>query len=309
MSRFFMIIGQASCIAYLISGKEKHSGEKLTILFISKKNLSPYISNLIFSKESKIVKKFNVNIWNYKKKINQIVSDTDAVFIKCDRFYSNFFEKKGFIVIPEWINMTLDISEPWDSFYKKLSKSAKEDIRKIKKLGYTYEITRDIDKLKMFYYKMYLPYISWKYRESEIQANFYTIQHIFEQAGELLLTKLDDEYIFGGLFLRKKDKIITSFAGIMEGKFEFVQQGAIAASYYFLIQYSKERDVKSINFGSSRPFFNDGIFMYKRKWGAKIDKAGNLSADIYSLKTFNKNNAIKSFLTNNPFVHTEKKSN
>ena len=51
MSRFFMIIGQASCIAYLISGKEKHSGEKLTILFISKKNLSPYISNLIFSKE------------------------------------------------------------------------------------------------------------------------------------------------------------------------------------------------------------------------------------------------------------------
>ena len=38
MLRFFNIISQTSSKAYLISGKEKHSGEKLTILFIFTEN-------------------------------------------------------------------------------------------------------------------------------------------------------------------------------------------------------------------------------------------------------------------------------
>jgi len=109
ISRFFLIISQVSLTTYLVIGKEKHSGENLTIFFISDEDLSPYILEILFSEDPKIEKQFNIHIWNYKKKINQIRTTIDAVFIKSDRFYSNFFEKRGFTIIPEWISMTLEI--------------------------------------------------------------------------------------------------------------------------------------------------------------------------------------------------------
>ena len=63
------------------------------------------------------------------------------------------------------------------------------DIRKIKKLGYTYEISEDINKLELFYNKMYVPYVSWRFPETDICVNFYTMKNLFEQGNKLLFVK------------------------------------------------------------------------------------------------------------------------
>ena len=149
-SRISLLIGQTTLTGYLVSGKEKHSKLKVNILFLSNEYPSPYLLDLIFSEKPKIEKKFKTHIWNYKKKVDCDTENINAIFIKGDRFYSRFFEKQGFKSIPGWITMTLDISEPLDIVYQKFSKSAKEDIRKIKKMGFTYEISQDMDKLKNF---------------------------------------------------------------------------------------------------------------------------------------------------------------
>ena len=305
-SRFLFVLSHVSLKGYIVNGKEKHSGKGLRILFISTKAPSSHILNVIFKQKPEIKKKFKVSLLNNKKKINQIKSEIDAVLIKCDRFYAGFFEKQGFTIIPEWVRMTLDISEPFDSFITNLSRSAKEDIRKIKKLGYTYEISQDINKLNFFYNKMYVPYVSWRFPETDIRTNFYTMKYLFEQGNKLLFVKHKDEYIFGGLFLKNKDKVTATYAGITEGKFDHVKRGVIAASYYYLIQHSKESGANLVDLGSCRPFVNDGLFSYKRKWGAKIGKSGNECSEIYSFKQYSDNKGIKSFLTNNPFIYIEK---
>ena len=150
ISRLFLIFSQVSLNTYLVSGKEKHSGEIITILFLCNENLSPYILEILFSEPPKIEKQFSTHIWNCQKNVNKFFPNIDAIFIKSDRFYSNFFEKKGFTIIPEWISMTLDISGSLDDVYKKFSKGTKEDLKKIKKYNYTCEISDDVDKLKSF---------------------------------------------------------------------------------------------------------------------------------------------------------------
>ncbi|NIP31101.1 MAG: hypothetical protein GTN59_11220 [Candidatus Dadabacteria bacterium] len=305
-SRFFFVLSHASLKGYLISGKEKHSKKNLKLLFISTKYPSYHIMDLIYFQKPKIEEKFRINFLNKKKIINQIQSDIDAIFIKCDRFYSGFLEKKGFTIIPEWVRMILDISEPLENFYDNLSRSAKEDIKKIKKLGYTYEVSQDIKKLDFFYNKMYVPYVSWRFPETDIFSNFYTMKILFEQGSKILFIKYKNEYIFGGLFIKKNKKVTATYAGIVEGKFEYVKRGVIAASYYYLIKHSKENGAKLIDLGSCRSFVNDGLFNYKRKWGAKIGKSGNECSEIYSFKKCSSNKGIKSFLTNNPFIYLEK---
>jgi hypothetical protein len=304
-SRLFSIIGHITIRAYSVKGKEKLSGEKLKILFIGDEKVFPYISSKLFLKEPSIEKKFKINLWNLKKEINNLEDDVNAVFVKSDRFFSSYFEKQGFTVIPEWISSTLDISGSFENINKKFSKSIKEDIRKIKKHGYTCEISGDPEKLKMFYHKMYIPYITWKYGEFGRYANFFTIKHFFERGSKILFIKKDNEYMFGGLFLENKNRVFATYAGVMEGKFDSIQNGVIAGSYYYLIKHSKKIGANVVDLGSCRPFVNDGVFSYKRKWGTNIEKTGSENPEIYSLKVLNKNKGIETFLSSNPFVTIE----
>ena len=302
ISRLLLVLNQVFLKGFIISGQEKHSGEKITILFISNKDLCPYLKSILFLNNPKIQDSFKINIFNYKKRINKIKSKLDGVFVKCDRFYSGYFEREGFTIIPEWIAMKLDISEPLDDIYSNLSKGAKEEIRKIKKHGFTYEISQDKNMLELFYNKMYIPYITHKYGELDSCANFYAIQHLFERGSKILFVKLDDEYLFGGLFLINKNKVSATYAGVMEGKYDYIQKGSIAASYYYLIQHSKEKGADEINFGTCRSFLNDGVFCYKKKWGTEIDKMGNFYTQVYSFKNLSEKPGIKSFINNNPFA-------
>jgi hypothetical protein len=306
LPRFFLVLNQNFLQGYILNGIEKHSGKNLKILFISNTTPSPYILHLIYTNKPKIERNVKFNIINIKKYVSKIQSDIDAVFIKCDRFYSGFFEKQGYKIIPEWIRMIIDISEPLESFFNTLSKNAKEEIRRIKKLDYTYEVSQDLEKLKLFYYNMYIPYTAWRYPETDIHTNFYIMKHLLDQGSKILFIKYKDEYIFGGFFLKKKNFVTASYAGVMKGKFDHVKRGVIAASYYYLIIYSKLINAKIIDLGSCRPFVNDGLFNYKKKWSTKISKSEKVFSEIYSFKKCSNKEGIKSFLINNPFIYLEK---
>jgi hypothetical protein len=300
-SRLFFLICQLNLTAYLISGKEKHSGENITILFLSNENSFSYLPDLIFSEASEIKKIGKIHIWNARKKISGIPCDADAIFIKCDRFYSDYLQKNELTTIPELISMTLDISEPFEKIYNKFNKSAKEDIRKVKRYNYTYEIYQDLDKLKLFYDHMYMPYTYWRHGKLAICANFYTIRHLFERGGKLMLVKLDNKYVFGSLFFTKKNTLIGTHAGIMNGEIDCLKKSVTAASYYFSIIWGKENGAKFLDFGTCRPFLNDGLFQYKKKWGAMIEKS-NGNFGIFAFKTCKDSRGLQSFLENNPFI-------
>jgi lipid II:glycine glycyltransferase (peptidoglycan interpeptide bridge formation enzyme) len=266
-SRLFFLICQLNLTAYLISGKEKHSGENVTILFLSNENSFSYLPDLIFSEEPQIKRIEKIHIWNISKKLSMI----------------------------------LDISEPFEKIYNKFNKSAKEDIRKVKRYNYTYEISRDLDKLKLFYNHMYVPYTYSRHGKLAICANFFTIRHLFERGSKLMLIKLDNKYIFGSLFFIKKDMVIGTHAGIMDEQIDCLKKSMSAASYYFSIIWAKENGAKFLDFGTCRPFLNDGLFQYKKKWGAAIEKA-NGNFEIFAFKTYSNDKGMQSFLENNPFI-------
>ena len=302
ISRFISIFSQFSLNAYIVNGIEKTSKKEIFILYVGDEKLCPYLSELLFVNKPKIDKEFKFRIWNYKKKIKEISSKIDGVFIKSDRFYTRYFEKQGYTTIPEWVTIKVDISEPLEKVYSNCTNGMKEEIKKIKKYGFTYEITEDIDKLRFFYNKMYLPYISWKYGKFGRVYNYYTIKNFFNRGCKILFIKQNDQYLFGGVFLQKDKEVITSYAGVMQGKYDRIKQGLITASYYYLIQHSKEIGANLVDFGSCRPFVKDGLYNYKRKWGALIGKSGNECAQIYSIKFLSDKNEVNTFFENNPLV-------
>lgn len=303
LSRFFFLLSQLPLTIYLLKGEEKYSKKNISVLLLSNKKSFPYLSNKIFLKTPKVEVIGKTHLWRLNKKIDAIISEVDAVFIKNDLFYSRFLKKKGFTIIPERISMALDVSQPIGKIYNNFNKSGKEDVRKVKKYGYTYEISEDVDKLDLFYYKMYLPYTYQRHGNTAICANYYTIRHLFERGSKLMLIKQNDEYVYGSLFSVKKDKVIATYAGLMEGKDDYLKKGISAAAYYFLIKWSKENGIKFADFGTCRSFLNNGVFCYKRKWGTTIKKADSKrSPEIFAFKLLSNSISIVSFLNNNPFI-------
>jgi len=289
---------------FLLYGKEKKLGSDLKILLIGDEQTLSYFSNILYSEEPNIKNIGSTFIWNSKNYVRFFLKDVDAVILKTDKFFSGFLRKKGFIIIPEWIIMELDISGSYDNIYKNFKTSAKRDIHNIKKYEYTYEITNDYKKFEFFYNELYLPFISNRYDQAILSegTDYQDIKNIFEK-GKLLLIKKKDKYVSGIIFKTKNNFAFPIYLGVTLDS-QYPIKGACAANYYFFINWAKENGFKYLGFGDVRAFLNDGLFRYKRKWGMSV-KISKYRLGIIGFKINNfKSKALNDFLENNPFIYS-----
>lgn len=301
LTRIFTLLSQLKLTCYQISGKEKNSDLPLTILFFSENNKFSYLIDQLFCKGPDIKILGGESLRAIASAFKKNKNDIDAIFIRCDRFFCKFLEKKGCKIIPEFVSLKVDLSKELSEIYKSFSKSAKEDIRKVKKEGFSYEITDDLDKIRFFYDSMYIPYSYKRYGNFAICATFSTIRHLVERGSKLMLIKKNNDYLFGSLFFFSNNTVIGTHAGIINGKTELLKKGVSSASYYFAIIYSKKLNAKYLDFGSCRPFLNNGLLRYKKKWGASVENSKS-SFSVFGFKPIGKKDGIKEFMLNNPFI-------
>lgn len=275
-------------ISILLKGNPK------CILFLTDKLCIDIISN------QRISKRKGKRLW---KNIADTSSMKQEMFItKTDIFFRNYYQNKGCLIIPEYVSFHLDTTISLKEILDTISPDKRRDIEKAKRTGYTYEVRSDRKAFKIFYFQMYLPYMEWKHKNSDRIASYNTIRHLAAQGSELLIIKLGNDAIFGGMFLREKNMLKTHYAALMDGKFDHLHNGIMAISYYFLIEIAKKYHCRSIDFGTAPPFLNDGLYMYKNKWGMKISKTSPSFSDVFAVK-INKNDPVsKKMLTAQP-VH------
>ena len=303
--RVAMILCQCTLPVFFLQGQERTSKKPLTLLYSGDETSIPFLSSLVHHDTPQISSRGLLHLWNIRRILRNPIHSVDAAIVKCDRFYGGFLEKKGFIIIPEWVTMVLDTSPPFDDLHRNFSKSAKEDIRKIKRQGYSYEVTHDLDKLHLFYQDMYLPYAHWRYGPSAVCTSYAAIRLLFEKDNLLLLIKHNNEYVCGSPFSVKKDTIIATYAGVRKGHYDEVKKGLGAAPYYFLILWAKNHNINTINFGKCRPFLRDGNFQYKKKWGTVVKPSTSTYDGIFAFQPRSNSHAMKQVLINNPFLHKD----
>lgn len=308
--RLFIRMLDLQLSKYYVEGKEKHSGEKLSILYYGDKINFVYFSTLLFSETTNEKCLGKIGIKRIKKELKNLPYEADLVLIKTDRSYSGFLQKKGFITIPEWSDTWLEISDGLEDVIKRFKKSAKEDIIKIKKKNYTYEISKDIDKLSFFYNELYLPFISERYGQlalpKTMNLNFNEIKSLFiKDKGVLLLVKKDKEYI-AGVVLVTYGKVASPIYMGIRTDIDFLSDDVGSTIYYFSIIWAIKNGYELMRFGDVRPFLNDGLFQYKRKWGMRLTK-NIYRYGVVGLRAYNLNSkAVISFFKSNPFIYISK---
>jgi hypothetical protein len=294
----FILLIQIRQESFIISGRCK--GSSIRILYVGKKLRLPYILQLIHLDESEVKKGRKNYFWNIRQKFDYIQGNVDLFIVELNTLLASKAKKEGFLLIPEWVKFTLQVPDSIEKFIRGANKSLKEKIRKVRRNGYSYEISRDPERLKLFYYKMYTPYISQRFSYLPYIHNFYSVKRIFK-TGAILFIKHNDEYIAGNV-LAFRDKILrVRLVGIKDGDQKYLKKAVVSAINNFIIKWAIEQKIATLDFGLCRAFLNDGVFYYKRNWNMVL-KDYEQNTMFFGLRVCCFNEGVQNFLENNPFV-------
>lgn len=180
----------------------------------------------------------------------------------------------------------------------KQKKSYKEELRRIRKAGFTYEISRSRSQFDDFFDNMYIPQIRKSHGRSAVILDKGTYLKLFNKL-ELLLVKGGDAVIAGELISYEGGMPRLTAVGIRNSDSELLRQGALAACYLFALQYLGQQGYSTIDLGDSRGFVNDGVLSYKRKWGHVLIKRIPL---LLLMKVLSNGRAVRRLLRNMPII-------
>jgi hypothetical protein len=305
MRRVFFLGFQFRLSVYLLQGKEKWSGNNLTTLLLGDEREFLYFSDLIYSEKPIKEKLGRIFLWRIKSRLNLDLPRTDLIFIEIDGLFSRFLARQGFIIIPELVLFMMDISKPLPELWKlSKNKSLRENLRAMRRQNYSYEMTQDPAKFEYFYHQMYLPYATKRYEELAFIIGFREMERAFKK-GQLLLIKRGDDYIAGNILKMDDNTVFSVSLGIKEGEIKYLKEGALIACNYFTILWAKEKGYKWFDIGHSIPFFKDGLFNHKKRWGMGIRLSTRVRT-VFGMKTCNFRQGVQNFLENNPLIFIDR---
>ena len=279
------------------------------IVFIGQEPVIPFlVYNLLGSPLDTVYVK-DISIWSLRNEVNRLSLKADMLIVSANPIFLFFLKRKRSFVIPNVVEQRRTVlkhsSDSWEQIFADLdgafNKQAKKKLRnKIVKNGFYYEINHDISLFPFFYNDCYLPTAKTRHRVKMIKSYSEVMGKFME--GEFLLVKRNKDILAIGVN-QKIDSIYRNmFLGIANGEISLFREGIAEILYLFSYCEAVKKGCRELDFGGSRPFLNDGVLQYKKKWGARVEKYKSVTR---SSRLIICNNRIETqqLLMKNPFIH------
>ena len=300
----FRLIDISKLNLWILNGEEISSHQELSIIYAGTEINRNYFTKLAYDNSFSETYLGKVWVWKIHKIVKEKGRSCSLMVIAVHKLLWRFFAKRAYFSIPFWVSSSANIAFANSLLTK--SSDVKNEIQKIRNRKLSFEVTRDHSQFDNFYYNMYRPYIAAAHGDRAIIVEYDYMKKEFKNS-ELLLIKKEGEYIAGDLLVYRKRQGHPAYLGVKDGSFDYVQDGAIAATYLFSIRLFRGKGYKELDLGLSRPFLKDGVLRYKKKWGGSQIANSPLADGIFLLEPLSKTPGLKAFLINNPFIFIDKR--
>jgi hypothetical protein len=175
------ICSAARSNVWMLKGSEPNTGKELQVLFAGGEQLKSYVAKLIFNgkcRQSHMGKLYLPQI-HYLLKCNR--SNCALAFIEVRQAYRFLYEGRNDFYIPQWLESCVEIP------LKASNKSAKEDLRRIRRHRLSYEFSEDMQSVKDFYENMYLPTIHDRHKNTGLSVSFEKFKDILARPDNKLM--------------------------------------------------------------------------------------------------------------------------
>lgn len=274
---------------WIISGTI--GGEPAEVFFAGSKVSKSYIARLWFGGDYK--EKYFGKVWGrmlpllFKMRKKSSVGIFEIKKKDMPKYSGGFF-------VPGWVGGDVDLMD--EQRFK--NHERKNDMRRIRKNGLSYEATSDRAHVEDFYKNIYMNYINQMYAELAYFSP--TVLKEEKWDWDLLRIRKDGEFIGAGLL--QSCKGVANIWAIAAKDEKLMRLGVSGAAYHFGEEYLRGKGFKSMHYGGSRPFFKDGVFSYKRARGMRLK---DFFEPVFFIRFSRISKSVRNFLLKNPFLYLE----
>ena len=281
---------------FAIITKNKFSDLGFVSIGAKKSNTKYKISYLGKETTSVDVIKIDKNIF---KEVDKLSDQFGLVVIKGKELLDGL--KNMVVMQPDFISLEIPLPNTSEEYFKSITGDARNNLKKVKKLGISFKISSDKKWVNKFYNDYYLPTMVGRHSED---AGIITINQtkalIHKQGAEFIQVFLEEKCIAAALTILSGEKYIYEKVGYLKGDNKSLEHGAATAIYQILIERAFELGCKSINLGGTPSFLENGVLKYKAKWMPRFCPNIYFDENYLLLKPSNKN--CYEFLKKNSLV-------
>jgi hypothetical protein len=256
--------------AALVEGRLKNTDETFRCMFVENNNLMAYMLPRMYRENPVVLKRWRIWTPLLKRVVDTWSRSIDmcVAVVPLGRHpeFMGSAKFRGQMLIRSFINTSggpeevkRQLRDNKRRFYNKMEKNPTFSCR----------ISRDLKDFDLFYYEMHVPHIQKRF-EGLADLDSYERMKEFFLAGFLLLIQEGNTTVAGVLCTIENDTLFFRRTGILNGDEEYIKRGASSAKYYFTLKYALDHGIPKVDLMRSRPFFNDGVYNTKRKWGARV---------------------------------------
>ncbi|MBV8891769.1 MAG: hypothetical protein JO266_07340 [Acidobacteria bacterium] len=234
--------------------------------------------------------------------LQKMERDFDLVLARVDKVAARSFFASGYLRTPELIDTGRVLPDNPASLLR-ASESLTRDVRVARQNGLATSVSGLLDDFEEFYRSMYIPFTRARHGTAARLRNAISLRNCFRRGGLIWLTR-DHERLAGLVFELTGDTLRTSAYGTRDGYAGLTKKGVATALYFHAIRYAIEHGRRFLDLGGCRACLNDGVLLYKRKWGVRVrPKTAN---QFYTLiRWASWNSAVATFLADLPLLHHE----
>jgi hypothetical protein len=238
-----------------------------------------------------------------KKAVRRWGKNNHIIFFQDGNRLSKIREASGsrLIVLPHFVGQSVELPQgqtDLTAFFK--NSTTKNDLNKIRDSQLEYKITKNPEDLDFFYHRMHRPYIRNRHGEAAAILSWEDFQSAYEKM-ELLLVCREGKPLSGSLNVQTGETYTLHVNGVLDADPELMKLGVFSALYWFSLVEAYRRGCVSVNLLYAPPFLKDGVLVYKKKWGGRIDLDPVKRTETGLLFTGNQGPLIR-FLERNPFI-------
>ena len=277
----------------------------------SHKHLARY-KYLYLGKDAKVSHQFSFS-FAIQRVVKKLFLNTGLIIIKDKKLAAKFREEV--VMQPNFIELEIPLPNTLDEYYKLITGDARNNLKKAKKVGFSFTISHDRKWVDVFFTHFYSPSMLNRHDDDAyLMSKDEMISLINQPGAEFLQVNLDNQCVASAIAVHEGEKYSYAKVGWLKGDNTLLEQGVTTAIYQHLIERAFELGCKKINLGGTPPFLESGVLKYKAKWQPRfcpdIYYAENyllLNPSINAGYDFLKNNSLVAFgLTNELIVLSAK---
>jgi hypothetical protein len=240
--------GAAGRLVYLGEGESLGYLEKVAFQKVTGRSISP------------------VPLWALRPNLHQLQSSGEFVVVEISRLLSPLLPAGGFTSFP-WARQKVFLRE--NPSGQRRSGSQKEWAKLVRKYGYRSK-NAGVKAVTRFYQDLYEPYLKARFADL---ARPRSAQELRTAVGSGFVLKVyEDESWVAGAVCHLRENVLTVLAlGCAPDYDYYLRRGALSAAYHYIFQWARDNGMAIVDLLRSRPHARDGVFNYKKMWGARLE--------------------------------------